>query len=167
MQAFLASALGKSIVAVTAYFRLETWHGAVNKPVLSIILQTRNALVTASSAAITELATTKTAAAAKIIFIENPVPLRRHGARACFVLQDMLHGFAVTVRIYNANERNLFAGVGTTRIYARCQPKGAPATPPPLSLKSRHPRRSPTFANRSGGDISAFPEAPACEKMLA
>ncbi|HEU0118765.1 MAG TPA: hypothetical protein VFR09_09055 [Alphaproteobacteria bacterium] len=81
----------------------------MNKPVLSIILQTRYALLTGSSAAITELATTKTVAAAKNCFIENPGPLRRYGARACFVLQDMLHGFAVTVWKYNANEGKLFA----------------------------------------------------------
>ena len=79
----------KSIVAVTEYFRLETWHGAVNRPVLSIILHTRNALFTASSAANTELATTRAVAAAKNILIEHPVPLWRHGARARFVLQDI------------------------------------------------------------------------------
>ncbi|MFS8044441.1 hypothetical protein [Rhizobium sp. BR 314] len=74
MQAFRASAVGTSIIAVTAYFRLETWQGPVNKPVLSIILQTRYALLTASSAAIAPLATTKIAATAKNRFIENPVP---------------------------------------------------------------------------------------------
>ncbi|OEC99457.1 MULTISPECIES: hypothetical protein [unclassified Rhizobium] len=96
-QAFLASALGTSMVAMTAYLRLETWHGAVNKPVLSIILQTRNALLTASSAAIAELAITSMVAAAKNNLIENPDPLWRHGARACFVLQEMLHGFPLAV----------------------------------------------------------------------
>ncbi|NLR99745.1 hypothetical protein HGP17_23235 [Rhizobium sp. P38BS-XIX] len=97
VQAFLASATGKSIVAVTAYFRLETWHAAVNKPVLSIMRQTRNALFAASSAAIAELAATKTVATAKNSFIENPVPLLLHGARACFVLQDMFIEFTLTV----------------------------------------------------------------------
>jgi hypothetical protein len=52
-------------------------------------LQTRNALFTASSAANTELATTRAVAAAKNILIEHPVPLWRHGARARFVLQDI------------------------------------------------------------------------------
>ncbi|MFB2562670.1 hypothetical protein [Rhizobium sp. IMFF44] len=93
-QAFLASALGRSMVAMTAYLRLETWHGAVNKPVLSIILQTRNALLTASSAAIAELAITSMVAAAKNNLIENPDPLWQHGARADFVLQDMSRGFS-------------------------------------------------------------------------
>ncbi|WP_188112567.1 hypothetical protein [Rhizobium tropici] len=77
---------------------------------MSIILQTRSALFAASSAAIAELATTNAVVTAKNSLIENPDPLWRHGARACFFLQDMLHGFAVTVWKYNVNDDNLFAG---------------------------------------------------------
>jgi hypothetical protein len=61
---------------------------------LSIILQTRNALFTASSAAIAELAPTIMVAAAKNSFIENPDPLWQHGARADFVLQGISRGFS-------------------------------------------------------------------------
>ncbi|WP_246662527.1 hypothetical protein [Rhizobium sp. P44RR-XXIV] len=126
----------------------------MNKPVLSIILQTRYAFVTGSSAAITELATTKTVAAAKNNLIENPVPLRRHGARACFVLQGMLRGFALTVWKYNASRGNLFAPVEARTICKGYPAKGQPTIWQIGTEELRDPKPQPSPATASNSDIS-------------